>query len=400
MPAKTNESEAVAADAAAAAAAETAPATTSAPTDSAVQIAETHVAMDTMNDNDDTAKMEVATQSKDPIIKIIPAVPLPEPEPDPNVPLDRDVIVGRETHYATMLLYDLIRIHFYLWKKQQQQKQQQQQEEDVKNVDHDLPKSEKDVEDLASRLTHLILHGRKFELSGLKDVPKPFLKGTGRFFEQVNNGKWQRLEEDAAKSYVAKTILKQFHKLSSEATNAEVNECVDMIYAKRHAKPDEDSHSAPRPCDVLLLPTEYPWEENMAYEHQSGNKHLLMIVAQNVTGETADSDQRVEAAVKLISTQVDVVVGNGDEVAQKDPRFVIQLSQEDSHNIWDEMGLEDLADFAVIFVFEVYLEKQIHRLGANASMSVQMASLSVASTLPSDTPIETPTTHDVLFGRG
>lgn len=357
------------------------------PTDPAVQVATADVAAEIVINNDEASAAKKDTPSKEPI-KIIPAVPLPEPEPDPNLPSDRDVIVGMESHSGTMVLYDLIRMHFYLWKKQQ---------ENAENVDHVLPKNEQDVEDLASRLTHLILHGKNFELSGLKDVPKPFLKGTGRFFEQTN-GEWIRLEEDAAKSYVAKEILSQFQNIYGEPQSTDVKECIDMIFAKRSIKSNEDSHSAPRPCDVLLLPTEYPWEENMAYEHQSGNKHLLMIVALNVTGDTTESTQRAEAALKLITTQVDV--GNGDEVYQRDPRFVIQLSQEDSQNIWDEMGLEDLAEFAVVFVFEVYLEKQIHRLSANASISVQMASLSAASTLPSDTPIETPTTHDVLFGRG
>lgn len=325
--------------------------------------------------------------------KILPAVPIPEPEPDPNVPCDRDVIVANESHYGTMLLYDLIRMHFYIYKKQQEGSMAAGQDF--------LPKREKDVEGLAARLTSLMMNGRKYELSGLKDVPKPYLKGTGRFFEQVNRV-WTRLEEADAKKYVAQTILSQFKKFSNEAQNAEIKESVDTLFANMESKAaageDNEPNSAPRPCDVLFLPTEYPWEENMAYEHQSGNKHLLMIAALGVTGDTTDSDQRAEAALRLISSKVEV--SNGTEITSKDPRFVIQQSQDESQNTWDEMGLEDLVEFSAVFVFEIYLEKQIHRLGTIASVSIQMASLSAETTKPSDTPIDTPTTHDVLFGRG
>jgi hypothetical protein len=322
------------------------------------------------------------------VTKIVPAIPLPEPEPDPNVPSDRDVIVGHESHLGTMLLYDLIRMHFFLWKKLQ---------ENSKNSGQDLPKSEQDVQDLAARLTLLMMNGKKYELSGLKDVPKPYLKGQGRFFEPGHQS-WTRLNDEAAQKYVAQTILAQFQKIADETQDAVVKECIDIFFDNLNKKSDEEPHSAPRPCDVLFLPTEYPWEENMAYENQTGNKHLLMIAAQSVMVETAEAIQRSEAALRLISSKVEV--SNGTEIVQKDPRFVIQLSQQDAQNTWDEMEMQDLAEFAVAFVFEVYLEKQIHRLGSNASVSVQMASLSAESTKPSDTPIEAPTTHDVLFGRG
>lgn len=51
--------------------------------------------------------------------RIIPAVPLPVPERDPCVPTERDVIVGSDLHHrGTMLLHDLIRLHFFLWKQE------------------------------------------------------------------------------------------------------------------------------------------------------------------------------------------------------------------------------------------------------------------------------------------
>jgi hypothetical protein len=336
-----------------------------------------------------TGKSDSPKKEKEPT-KIVPAVPLAEPEPDPNVPSARDVCFGWETHHGTMLLQDLIRMHFFLWRKQR---------EDSKSTSQDLPKGEKDVEKLASRLTKLLREGKKYELSGLKDVPRPFLKGKGRFFESGEGGtEWTRLDEDAAKSQVAQAIIAQFKKLSEETINANVKEAVDIIFGNLKRKEDEEPHSAPRPCDVLFLPTEYPWEENMAYEHQSGNKHMLLLASQQVSGDTRDSVERVEVALNLLSSKVEV--SNGADVVQKDPRFIIQLVQEDAQNSWDEMSLEDLAEFVVIFVFEVYLEKQIHHISSNTSMSAHMASLAADAAMPSDAPIEAPTTHDVLFGRG
>ena len=135
----------------------------------------------------------------------------------------------------------------------------------------------------------------------------------------------------------------------------------------------------------------------MAYEHQSGNKNLLFVASHQVSSETIRSEERVEAALKIISTKAEVQTAT--EVIQKDPRFVIQQVQDESQNSWDEMTLQDLVEFAAVFVFEVYLEKQIHYLGP-ASMTVNLAPVTHEAVKPSDVPIEAPTTHDVLFGRG
>lgn len=325
-------------------------------------------------------------------VKVIPAVPIPDPEPDPNVPSNRDVCVGFDAHIGTMLLQDLIRIHYFLWKKS----------------GRELPKEEKDAEELAARLTSLVVKGKKYELSGLKDVPKPFFKGQGRFFEKGDGAEWKRLDDDGAKSYVTHFILAQFKALDEEkTTDAELQECVDLLFSSTRAETADEPHSAPRPCDVLFLPVEFPWEENMAYEHQVGNKHLLFLASQHVSGDSKESDNRVDAAFKLITSKIEV--NSGTDLVLKTPRYVIQLIQ-DSQNSWQEMPREDLAEFAVVFVFEVYLEKQIHGIGgggaaaaslsAAAAVSPKVASLLSDTAKATDTPIDTPTTHDVLFGRG
>jgi hypothetical protein len=355
-------------------------------------------------------------------IKVIPAIPIPEPEPDPHVPSNRDVCVGFDDHIGTMLLHDLIRIHYYLWKKSGK----------------DVPTEETaKVSDLATRLTQLVRKGKKYELSGLKDVPKPFFKGEGRFFEKSTEPtaegggdtvkEWKRLDEVEAKAYVTQFLLAQFKTMEEESEKStEMKDCLDLLFATTKADPGEEPNSAPRPCDVLFLPMEYPWEENMAYEHQVGNKHLLFLASQHVSGESKESDKRVDAAFKLVTSKIEV--NSGTDLVPKTPRYVIQRTQE-SQNSWHEMPRDDLAEFAVIFVFEVYLEKQIHGIGttvttttsstttnslattttivavagsiaAAAAVSTKVASLVSDTAMATDTPIDTPTTHDVLFGRG
>ena len=57
-----------------------------------------------------------------------------------------------------------------------------------------------------------------------------------------------------------------------------------------------------------------------------------------------------------------------------------------------------MAQFACIFTFEVFLEKQIHGMGV--SLSSQVANLISETAKPSTDPIDQPKELDVLFGRG
>lgn len=299
-------------------------------------------------------------------------------------PVERDICVGESLHKGNMLLIDLIRIHYVILKKEKDE----------------IPSKEEDVKELAERLTKLLLEGKRFELSGLKDVPKPFLKGPGRFFEKKDD-KWVQMSEDDAQAFVTKEILSVFKSISEEESpvSSELMACVETLFTnsdpETKATDDPSHHSAPRPCDVLFLPVEYPWEENMPYEHQSGNKHLLFLASQHVAADTNDSTKRVEAAFKLVTSKVEV--NSGTELLQKTPRYVAQ-ELKDNQNSWREFEKEELAEFACIFTFEVFLEKQIHGMGV--PLSSQVANLLSETAKPSTVPVENPTPHDVLFGRG
>jgi hypothetical protein len=303
---------------------------------------------------------------------------------------DRDVIVSEDgsKHKGNLLLLDLIRLHYLL----------------LTYGDKSAPKEEKEIDELAAKLTQLVLKGKHFELAGLKDVPKPFLTGEGRFLE-VKDSIPTVVSEQDAKTFVVKTILSEFKSLAEQdwstivpqASVATVKEDIKGLLNEKKIPEEEDaSHSAPRPCDVLFLPMDYPVEENMPYEHQSGNKHLLFLASQHVASDTNASPERLEAAIKLVTCKVEINCGT--ELVQKTPRYVVQQLV-DNQNSWKEMDNVELIEFAVIFVFEVYLEKQIHGVEPVASSAATTASKEDQNK-PSDKPVENATPHDVLFGRG
>ena len=401
--------------------------------------------------------------------KVIPATPRPEAPRDPNVPDHRDAVVDSEFHRGTMLLQDLIRLHYFLWKKEQQPESEVKKEDTVKKEDGaskgteekkpeetkaevtapaakvEAPTDAKAIEELATRLTDLFKKGRQYELSGLKDVPTPFFKGEGRFFEKIPNTenerdekkKWKCLNDTSAKSYVSSLILKTFQELvesdnkAIETPPAEagveseaqvISKSVDTLFANLKAlKTGDEERADPRPYDVLFLPVDSGWEESMNYEHQSGNKNLLYLASQHVSVETKESISRVKAAFALVTAKVQV--SSGTELVTQNQRFVIQGSASgDSttttpgQKLWKNIERNDLAEFAAIFVFEVYLEKRIYEetiIGNNIVDSVgnpvtpgstQAAMKDLLSpsdaNKPSNVPIPNPTTHDVLFGRG
>lgn len=346
-------------------------------------------------------------KERDPI-RIVPAVKQPEPPKDPNVPSDRDVIMDQEEMQGTALLLDLIRIHYYLWLLEDAMDDNSAQK--TKAVPTDPSK----VEELAKRLIVLMQRGKLYELSGLKDVPRPFLHGEGRFFQKDGTDGWKRVySENDIQHYVATTILAQFKAMSEQTPSPELMEAVKDLYKNSNPKGKtlDERAAGPRPIDVLLLPIDHDLHEIMAYEQQSGNKRLLHLASQHVSSdESVESAKRVQAAIQLITNKVDVEEAGG-AVVQKTPRFVVQTISKDSAttHAWQEMQVQEMAEFVSIFVFEVFREKRIYdaaamgRAGTTATM-VGLADLNSTGDAnqiqPGGQGIDAPTTHDVLFGRG
>lgn len=228
-----------------------------------------------------------------------------------------------------MLLNDLIRIHYVLLKGEKAK----------------IHKTEAEASELASHLTTLFLHGKKLELSGLKDVPEPFLIGEGRFFEKSGDS-WVEKTDQEAKSLVAKNIVEQFEAMEKEPFPAELEESIRTLnqncdLTTRGAE-DPSSFSAPRTCDVLFLPLDFDWDESLPYEHQSGNKHLLFLASLHVAADTTETEKRVETAFKIVTSKVDV--NSGTELVPKTPRYVAQQLAPTALHKWRELDRDELAE--------------------------------------------------------
>ena len=305
-------------------------------------------------------------------------------------PTDRDVVLdedGGAQHKCNMLLKDMIRLHYLLLAKEKR-----------------IPSEAKDVKDLAKRLSTLMLKGKSYELAGLKDVPRPFLKGEGQFFGK-KDGTWSVVGEQEATAFVTKTILSEFKGLKDakleEDTELKGNASILLENpasgdgTKADGTNDAVPHSAPRPFDVLFLPIDFPVDESMPlYEHQSGNKHTLFLASQHVSSDTNDCPKRVAAALKLVTTKMEI--NNGTEIVQRYPRHVIQRLV-DNQNSWQEMERVDLGEFAIMFVFEVYLEKQIHGSNLPGGGAASAKAANIDQPEEPQVPVDTPTSHDVLF---
>ena len=250
----------------------------------------------------------------------------------PPYPLPRDVGFGDTSHHATMLLNDLIRIHYALLKGDKTTK---------------VYTTPAEAAGLASRLSEFMRDGRKYQLSGLKDVPQPFLIGKGRFFEQSGDA-WIEKTDEEAKVMVATSIVEQFATLESQNYfSAELEEQVSTLTQNcdpaSKAADDPSSFSAPRPCDILFLLKDNDLDDVLPYEQQSGNRHLLYLASLHVSGETNESAQRIDASFKIITSKIEV--NNGTELVTKTPRFVAQeLGPDPSLNKWRELSEEELAE--------------------------------------------------------
>ena len=329
-------------------------------------------------------------------------------------PTDRDVILGEGSagHKMNLLLQDMIRLHRILWKL------------------HDMPAPTKreEVQDMANHIIDLIQKGKSVELAGLKDVPRQFMKSTGRFFgpkPEAEGVEWEVLADDMVKETMCDIILDDF--LVDDLgplTEMPYKNLKEWISNSKRNQENNSSSSAPPPTvmpegrDVILLPCANLLGEKM-YEHQAGNKSIFSLASQLVTSYTNTPEKRVEAALYIMKG-LDDAEGSCD-MGEKETattttsktRYLIRTQREDQSIYWEVMNAASAAELTLIFGFEVFLEKEIHMVppsqGATATGMVTETSQMIEdykveqeAEIAADSigPITDPTEHDVLFGRG
>ena len=317
-------------------------------------------------------------------------------------PRDRDVILGDGSagHKTNLLLQDMIRLHRLLWMLHEKP----------------IPTMAQEIQPMVDRIVDMVKNGKSFELAGLKDVPKPFMKSAGRFFGKDSvTGGWKVLDDSEINAIMIEVVLEEF-KVNDLGvlTDSPYSDLKDWI-TKNPVMPAMDF--LPEAKDAILLPVEQ--EADKMYETQQGNKTLFHLASQLVTSSTNNPDKRVEAALNIMRGLDETLesMGSGDTMSQlatttMKARFLIRSLREDRSVAWHLMDSASAAEFTVIFVFEVFLEKEIHctdkayALRASGDALISGGAMddlyddNDAMSKPSTVPIAEPTDHDVLFGRG
>lgn len=316
---------------------------------------------------------------------------------DPSVPSDRDVILGEGSagHKTNLLLQDVIRLHRILWKLHGKPP----------------PTGAADVRGMASHIINIIKHGKQLDLAGLKDVPKPFMRSSGRFFgKDVATGAWKILGDDELDTIMADIILDEFKVDDLGPLTESPYKDLKAWMAKTPLVGSVTDDFLPEAKDAILFPLDF--ETDKMYEHQEGNKTLFHLASQLVAAHTNSPDKRVEAALSImkgLDETLESMEASDNATHQatttKTARFLIRKLREDRHVAWDLMDPASAAELTVIFVFEVYLEKEIHITSTDAVLFTGLPANAndeedTDTSKPSTEPIVDSTDYDVLFGRG
>jgi hypothetical protein len=318
-------------------------------------------------------------------------------------PTDRDVILGEGSagHKANFLLEDMIRLHRILWTLHNKPK----------------PTEAAEIQPMVERIISIIQNGKSFELAGLKDVPKPFMRSQGRFLgKDPTTGAWNILSDQEVNTIISDVILDEFKiddlGLMTDSPYSDLKEWI----AKSPLVPAVEF--LPEAKDAILLPVDQ--EADKMYETQQGNKTLFHLASQLVTSHTNNPEKRVEAAISIMRGLDETLesMGTGDTMTKLATttlkvRFLVRTLRDDRSVAWHLMDPATAAEFTLIFVFEVFLEKEIHCVDTDKAYPFAASALSAdgvaledlyddqaATSKPSLVPIQEPTDHDVLFGRG
>lgn len=306
---------------------------------------------------------------------------------DPNAPTDRDIIIGNGSvgHCTNQLLSDIIRLHRILWKLH----------------DKDLPQSGDDIAAMVDHIATLMKEGRQFELAGLKDVPRPFMRSNGRFVTcDPNTNQWTVLGDAEIKTALTTLILSEFR--LDDLGDLTQSPYKDLKAWLGKTVDRAEKKFMPEGRDAILLKCAETFGEKM-YETQGGNKTVFNLASQLVTSQTDSPDKRVEAALSIMKglddVEADGLDKEGELTTTKNSRFLIRSQRDDLSVTWDIMDPASAAEFTVLWAFEVFLEKEVP-VAADGTNFLGITADLADTTRPGKVPIKDPNEDDVLFGRG
>lgn len=337
-------------------------------------------------------------------------------------PTVRDVILqGDEkasSHLANVLIKDLVALQRMFW-----------DENDETASDHQ-------IQTAASHIVQVMMKGTSIYLPNEKQVPPPFLDGTGRFLRNVNNV-WTKVDEDAAVDEVVKLLReKPLHvAVTMELDQTEPKETSSE--EKKESTEDHDNGEndnvaddpntdtakdrtagvpsgalSPTIHDIKLLHKDFPADGEICEELRKhrGNQRLLRLIQQTMFGGevvklTSSHELRVKATQTILK-----LCESGSVVAKlTKSRFLVvdgPSHETPSEPSWKQLSKTEAAEFVLLHVFS----KLVHKDHSSAVADLQALIPSVGDpseiasfldyTKPSTVPIDEPTEFDVLFGRG
>jgi hypothetical protein len=320
-------------------------------------------------------------------------------------PGDRDVVIGEGSAFqkTNLLLQDVIRLHhvIYVLKLGSDDTPTDADATDADTDAEDKDKKEEEINKLVDRLVKLITKGKDYELAGWVEVPKSFMKSKGRFL-QKKGGDWKEMSDKEAKEELTKIVKAEFQsdETMSESPYKEFKEII-----LRKVSDADPPIGTPEAKDVILLHCEGP-ETDEIFDQQNSNKGIFDMASLLVTSYTSSPEKRVEAALTILQgiDQAEILMDPND--GDKDgpasaptsnvARFLV-CAETSATAIWSVLDNVDAIEFLTVFVFEVYLEKEIHVAAALAAAAE--AGPGPDTSGPGTDPIHEPTDHDVLFGQ-
>lgn len=373
---------------------------------------------------------------------------------------ERDVVLNRRDDNPKMhlLLEDLVHLHHVLWQLQGKTD----------------PPTETELHAAATRAVRILKGGKIYELCGLRDVPRPFLRSPGRILERdvdtPSDDIAGALREVSDEEAIAKIQALLASKVQKEPLGERLKESPYREFQRRlernaaHRRAVGDAATTDVQvgfCDAVLSrcgsaePTKESLTSTTTTSSEGGEggsggdgsgdakvvfnvgpqQVLFNLAAQIVTTYTINAETQVKAAVAVLNglDETDFAMASaatdGVPPGTRHPRFVLRNAVASPPSgtggggagapdagggesssftttttvvatpppaTWSLVSDADALEWAVTFVFEVHLEKDLDYMTAMLPSDHKQS----ATEDQSKVPIKGPTKFDVLFGRG
>lgn len=305
-------------------------------------------------------------------------------------PTKRDVLIGAPDdsgsaqHKGNRLVEDLIFVQKILWVLQGK----------------DVPQDESDLEQAADDVIAVVRDGQLYEMAGLREVPHPFFKTPGAFF-QKDGESCGIASDDEVKKYITGKLMKAFTDEDNEGSKVNPDESPfkelkDFIDTQSTS---EIIPGVPEAKDVVLFRCNDSTYQKM-YDNHSANKTIFNLASQLVTHQSSSALHRVQAALVMLKAlnESHVQDEKTGEFSSKPTQYLVRNIQDEENANWKKLTSEEAFQFTVIFALEVFLEKEIHMTPDTPSALLYSADIPMLP--PGTEGIDEPTEYDVLFGRG